>query len=87
MSTRIGQTFEGVVTGVSRNGLFVEDKETRCEGMVRMRDLGHDYFEYDEKTLTIVGKSSKKEFRIGDKVRFKVTATDINKRMIDYALV
>jgi ribonuclease R len=87
MSTRIGQTFDGIVTGVSRNGLFIEDKETRCEGMVRMRDIGHDYFEYDEKTLTIVGKSSKKEFRIGDKVRFKVTATDINKRMIDYALV
>jgi ribonuclease R len=87
MSTRLGQTFDGVVTGISKNGIFVEDKETRCEGMVRMRDLGHDYFEYNEKTLTIIGKSSKKEFRIGDKVRFKVTATDINKRTIDYALV
>jgi len=87
MSTRIGQTFDGIVTGVSRNGLFVEDKETRCEGMVRMRDIGHDYFEYNEKTLTIVGKSTKKEFRIGDRVRMKVTAADINKRLIDYVLV
>jgi ribonuclease R len=49
--------------------------------------LGHDYFEYNEKTLSIVGKSSKKEFRIGDRVKFKVTATDLNKRLIDYALV
>jgi ribonuclease R len=87
MSTRIGQTFDGVITGVSRNGLFVEDKETRCEGMVRMRDIGHDYFEYNEKTLTIVGKSTKKEFRIGDRVRMKVTAADINKRLIDYVIV
>lgn len=87
MSTRIGQTFDGVITGVSRNGLFVEDKETRCEGMVRMRDIGHDYFEYNEKTLTIVGKSTKKEFRIGDRVRMKVTAADISKRLIDYVIV
>lgn len=87
MSTRIGQTFDGIITGVSRNGLFVEDKETRCEGMVRMRDIGHDYFEYDEKTLTIIGKSTKKEFRIGDRVRMKVTAADITKRLIDYVLI
>ncbi len=87
MTIRIGQTFDGIVTGVSKNGIFVEEKETRCEGMVRMRDLGHDYFEYNEKTLTIVGKSTKKEFRIGDKVRIKVTAADLSKRLIDYALV
>lgn len=87
MSTRVGQTFNGVVTGISKNGIFVEEKETRCEGMVRMRDLGHDYFEYNEKTLTIIGKSTKKEFRIGDAVRFKVTATDLSKRLIDYTLV
>ncbi len=87
MTIRIGQTFDGIVTGVSKNGIFVEEKETRCEGMVRMRDLGHDYFEYNEKTLTIVGKSTKKEFRIGDRVRIKVTAADLSKRLIDYALV
>ncbi len=87
MSTHIGESFDGIVTGVSKNGIFVEEKETRCEGMIRMRDLGHDYFEYNEKTLTIVGKSTKKEFRIGDRVRFKVTSTDLNKRLIDYALI
>lgn len=87
MTPRIGQTFNGVVTGVSKNGLFVEEKDTRCEGMVRLRDIGKDYYEYDEKNLSIVGKSTKKEFRIGDNVRFKVLATDLNKRLIDYALV
>ncbi len=87
MTGHVGETFNGVVTGVSKNGLFVEEKETRCEGMIRLRDLGHDYFEYNEKTLTIVGKSTKKEFRIGDELRFKVTGADLTKRLIDYALV
>lgn len=87
MSTRIGQQFEGTVTGVSQNGLFVEEKETKCEGMVRLRDIGNDYFEYNTKEMTIVGRKTRKEFRIGDKVRFKVTQTDIQKRLIDYALI
>jgi ribonuclease R len=87
MSERIGQVFDGIVTGVSPNGLFVEEKETKCEGMVRLRDIGKEYFEFNEKSLTIVGRSTKKEFRIGDRVRFKVLSTDLPKRLIDYALV
>ncbi len=87
MSTRIGQIFNGIVTGISQNGLFVEEKETKCEGMTRLRDIGNDYFEYNEKELAIVGKRSRKTFRIGDTVRFKVTNADIVKRLLDYALV
>ena len=87
MSERIGQMFDGTVTGISQNGLFVEEKETKCEGMVRLRDIGSDYYEYNEKELAIIGRKTRKEFRIGDKVRFKVTSTDIPRRLIDYALV
>ncbi|MEO5646554.1 MAG: ribonuclease R [Candidatus Paceibacterota bacterium] len=87
MTSHVGEKFDGIVTGVSKNGLFVEEKETRCEGMVRLRDIGNDYYEYDDKNLTIVGKSTKKEFRIGDRVRLKVLSTDLNKRLIDYALL
>jgi ribonuclease R len=87
MSERIGQIFDGIVTGVSPNGLFVEEKETKCEGMVRLRDIGKEYYEYNEKTLSIIGRTTKREFRIGDRVRFKVQATDLAKRLIDYALV
>ena len=87
MTSHVGEKFDGIVTGVSKNGLFVEEKETRCEGMVRLRDIGNDYYEYDDKNLTIVGKSTKKEFRIGDRVRLKVLSTDLNKRLIDYALI
>jgi ribonuclease R len=87
MSERVGQVFDGTVTGISPNGLFVEEKESRCEGMVRLRDIGTDYYEYNDKKLAIVGRRTGKEFRIGDRVRFKVTAANIEKRMIDYALV
>lgn len=87
MSTRVGQIFDGTVTGVSTNGLFVEEKETRCEGMARLRDIGNDFYEYNEKEMAIIGRRTRKEYRIGDKVRFKVTNADIVKRLLDYALV
>ncbi|HWC57979.1 MAG TPA: ribonuclease R [Candidatus Paceibacterota bacterium] len=87
MSTRVGQRFDGIVTGVSPSGLFVEEKETKCEGMVRLRDIGNDYFEYNEKELAIVGRRTRKAYRIGDTVQFKVTNADMNKRLLDYALV
>lgn len=87
MTDRIGQVFDGTITGISPNGIFVEEKQSKCEGMIRLRDLGSDYFEYNEKELAIVGRSTKKTFRIGDAVRFKVAQTDIAKRIIDYTLV
>jgi ribonuclease R len=87
MADRVGQQFDGSVTGVSMNGLFVEEVVSKCEGMIRLRDLGNDYFEYNDKELAIVGKRTGKTFRIGDKVKFKVSQADITKRMIDYTLV
>ncbi len=87
MADRVGQQFDGSVTGVSMNGLFVEEVVSKCEGMIRLRDLGNDYFEYNDKELAIVGKRTGKTFRIGDKVKFKVSSADITKRMIDYTLV
>ncbi len=87
MSTRVGKVFDGTITGVSPNGIFIEEKETRCEGMARLRDLGSDFFEYNEKELAIVGRKTRKTFRIGDTVRFKVSNADIVKRLLDYVLV
>ena len=86
MADRIGKQFNGTITGVSNNGVFVEEKESKCEGMIRLRDLGMDYFEYNEKDLAIVGKRTNKTFRIGDRVRFTVANADITKRIIDYKL-
>jgi ribonuclease R len=87
MSTRIGKKFEGIITGVTEWGLYVEENETKCEGMVRMRDLSDDYYVFDKKYMSISGKKSHKKYTLGDRVRFEVRDADRNKKTIDYLLV
>ncbi len=87
MSTRIGQVFDGVISGVTEWGLYVEDKETKCEGMVSVRNLKEDFFKFDEKHYRLVGERTKKTFTLGDKVRFKVEKADMNRKTLDYKFV
>lgn len=87
MSKRIGDKFTGVITGVTEWGLYVEEEKTKCEGMVKIRELGNDYYVFDKKHMRIVGRKTKKAFMLGDKVKFKVTDADINRKIIDYIFV
>ena len=87
MSSRIGQVFDGVITGLGKFGVYVAEAESKSEGMIRLMDLGSDYFAYDEKRAAIVGRSSKKEFKFGDRIKIKVKETNLEKRTIDYVLV
>jgi ribonuclease R len=87
MSERIGQTFKGTITGVTKWGIYVAEIETMCEGMIHISNLGEDYFNFDEKTYSIVGEKSGKKFTLGNSVTFKVKAADIDKRMLDFGLV
>ncbi len=87
MSKRIGQNYEGIITGVTEWGLYIEDKETKCEGMVRMRDLKSDYYIFDKKYMSIRGQKTHKKYTLGDKVKFKVRGADMNKKTIDYELI
>jgi ribonuclease R len=87
MSTRIGETYEGIITGVTEWGLYIEDKKTKCEGMVRMRDLKDDYYTFDKKYMSISGKKTRKKYTLGDTVHFKVQDADRNKKTIDYTIV
>lgn len=84
MSTRIGEVFDGVITGITEWGLYVEEKRTKCEGMIRFKDLPGDFYEFDEKHMTLVGKKSKKKFRLGDALRIKVSNADLEHQIIDY---
>jgi len=86
MSYRVGQTFDGVVSGVSRGGVFVEEMKSHCEGMVRMRDLGTDFYSYDDKNQRMVGEKSGEEWRIGDRVKIKVKSANLAERVIDYEI-
>lgn len=81
------KTFEGIVSGVTEWGMYVDMNETRCEGMVRMSDLTNDFFELDEKNYRLVGKKTGKTYTLGDTVYVKVKNTNLEKRTIDLMLV
>ncbi len=87
MAKRIGEVFEGSISGVTEWGIYVEDVKTKCEGMVRLKDISGDYFVLDEKKYRIVGERTKKVYSLGDKVKFKVLRADTEKRTLDYGLV
>ncbi len=86
MSKRIGEKYEGIITGVTEWGLYIEDKQTKCEGMVRMRDLKDDYYIFDKEGMSIRGRKSHKKYTLGDTVRFTVMNADMNKKTIDYGI-
>jgi ribonuclease R len=79
------KVYEGVISGVTEWGIFVEITETKCEGMVRMVDMKDDYYEFDEDNYRVIGKNNKKMFTLGDTVHVRVKHTDIDRRTIDLA--
>ena len=87
MEDRLGKEFDGIISGVTEWGIYVEDKETRSEGMVKLRDLSDDYYILDEGNYAIVGEKTKKKYSLGDKVRFKVAGADVERKTLDYRLV
>jgi ribonuclease R len=87
MTERIGKIFNGIITGAGKFGVYVAEAESKSEGMIRLMDLGNDFFAYDEKRNCIVGKNSKQEFHFGQKIKIKVKETNLQKRTIDYVLV
>lgn len=87
MLDHIGEVFPGTITGVTEWGVYVEEKETKCEGMIKIRDLGDDFYTLDEKNYTIKGEKTGKKFTLGDSIKFKVVSADMEKRILDYSLV
>ncbi len=87
MTTHIGETFDAIISGVSEWGIFVEERGTRAEGLVRLATLGDDYYELEQKKYRIVGKRKKKVFALGDRVKVRLTAANLDKKILDYAIV
>jgi ribonuclease R len=87
MSYRIGQTFTGIVNGLTDWGIYVEEKETKCEGLIRLRDLADDFYIFNEKKMELVGQKKHKKYRLGDNLKIKVKGVDLKRKTIDYALV
>jgi ribonuclease R len=77
------KAYDGLISGVTEWGIYVEIIETKCEGMIRLADMDDDYYEFDEKNYCIIGRRNKKIYTLGDQVRVRVKKTDIDRRLID----
>ena len=86
MSDKIGKVFEGVISGVTEWGIYVEIIENQCEGMISIRELVDDFFEYDEENYCLRGRHTKKEYMLGDRVNVEVVKADLQKKQLDYRL-
>ena len=87
MSKRIGEHFGGVISGITEWGIYVEEVETKCEGLVRVRDMKDDFYIFNEKKLELAGQKRKNKYRLGDRVKVKVKGVDLDKKIIDYVLL
>ena len=87
MIDKIGQEFDGVVSGLTEWGMYVEIKPEMIEGMVALREMRSDFFEFDEDNYRIVGKRTKKIYRLGDQVRIRVKSASLEQRLLDYELI
>ncbi len=86
MQNHVGETFDCVISGVTEWGMYVEDIETRAEGMVRLRDLSDDFYELDKQNYRLVGMRTKKTYSLGDKVKVKLTAADLDRKTLDFVV-
>ena len=87
MQDKIGQEYEGTISGLTEWGMYVEIKPTMIEGMVALRDIRSDFFDFDEDNYLIRGKRTGKIFRFGDSVKIKVKAANLEQRLLDYELI
>lgn len=85
MASRVGEKFDGIISGITEWGMYVEEIETKCEGLVKVKDMD-DYYVFNEKRLVLFGQKRKKEYRLGDRVKIKVKGIDLERKTIDYVL-
>ena len=86
MKDKIGQVFDGVISGISEWGIYVELNESKCEGLVPMRDLDDDYYEFDEKNYCLRGRREHHVYQLGDAMKVKVARADLDKKQLDFEL-
>lgn len=87
MGERLGQEFEGTISGVTEWGIYVEINENKCEGMIPMRELDDDYYDFDEKSYCLTGRRYHKKYSLGDPVCIRVVRANLERKQLDFALV
>ena len=87
MADHIGQEFEGTISGITEFGLYVEVDENKCEGMIPLRMLLDDYYEFDERNICLIGRRFRKRYSLGEKVHIRVERANLERRQLDFALI
>ncbi|MBI2097755.1 MAG: ribonuclease R [Candidatus Vogelbacteria bacterium] len=87
MQDKIGQVMNGIISGLAKWGIYVQEEKTLTEGLVRLSELNDDYYIFDEKNYAMIGERTKRRWRLGDRVRIKIVAVNLPQRMIDFAFV
>lgn len=86
MQSHVGEVFNGVISGVSEWGIFVEEANTQAEGMIRLRELTDDFYELDQKRYAVVGQKTGKKYTLGDKIKVKLINADLDRKTLDFTL-
>ncbi len=87
LAPRIGEVFDAVISGVTDRGLYVEERETHADGMIRIKDIGNDYFEFDEKRFRLVGKKTGAVYQLGDPIKVRLEAARVADKELDFVPV
>ncbi len=87
MSDKTDQIFDGIITGMNEWGIYIEEINTKTEGMVKLRELDDDFYILNEKKMEVVGKRKGKKYKFGNRVKIKVKKVDLEKKIIDYSLI
>ena len=87
MQERLGEIYSGVISGVTEWGLYVELDENKCEGLVPVRDLADDYYDFDEKNYCLIGRKYHNKYTLGDQVKVQVARADLDRKQLDLALI
>lgn len=87
MADKVGNVYDGHISGIQSYGVFVEIDENHCEGLVSLRDLGDDYYDFDEKNYCLVGRRHHNKYQLGDEIKIKVAGANLEKKQLDFVLV
>jgi ribonuclease R len=86
LKDRVGDVFDGVISGVTEWGIYVELDENKCEGMVPIRDLDDDFYQFDEDNYCLVGRRKNRKYQLGDAVKIQIAKANLEKRQLDFVL-
>ena len=84
MSEHLGKVFDGVISGVTEWGLYVELKENMCEGLIPIRCLDDDYYEYDDKNFCLIGRRYRHRYSLGDAITVRVAQANLDRKQLDF---